>query len=38
VASLLEALLDGQMRAGHSPDPADLDPLLEELNYALVAG
>ncbi len=38
VASLLEALLDGQMRVGHSPDPADLDPLLTAWDKALAKG
>ncbi|MEB3171616.1 MAG: SNF2 helicase-associated domain-containing protein, partial [Synechococcaceae cyanobacterium] len=38
VASLLEALLDGQMRAGHSPDPAGLDPLLAAWDKALAKG
>jgi superfamily II DNA or RNA helicase len=38
VASLLEALLDGQMRAGHSPDPTNLDPLLAAWDRALAKG
>jgi superfamily II DNA or RNA helicase len=38
VASLLEALLDGQLRAGHSPDPTGLDPLLAAWDKALIKG
>ncbi|MFN9637710.1 MAG: SNF2-related protein, partial [Synechococcaceae cyanobacterium] len=38
VASLLEALLDGQMRAGHSPDPTGLDPLLAAWDKSLAKG
>jgi len=38
VASLLEALLDGQMRAGFRPEPEDLDPLLVAWQKALAKG
>jgi superfamily II DNA or RNA helicase len=38
VASLLEALLEGQLRAGFSPSPAGLDPLLTAWQKALGKG
>ena len=38
VASLLEALLEGQLRAGFSPSPEGLDPLLTAWQKALGKG
>ncbi|MEI7665613.1 MAG: DEAD/DEAH box helicase [Synechococcaceae cyanobacterium ELA263] len=38
VASLLEALLDGQLRSGFKPALAELDPLLEAWQKALGPG
>ncbi|MEB3322803.1 MAG: DEAD/DEAH box helicase, partial [Synechococcaceae cyanobacterium] len=38
VASLLEALLDGQLRAGFRPDGSGLDPLLAAWQQALGPG
>ncbi|MBD2424046.1 DEAD/DEAH box helicase [Cyanobium sp. FACHB-13342] len=38
VASLLEALLEGQLRAGFSPNPEGLDPLLAAWQKALGKG
>ena len=38
VAGFLEALLDGQLRAGFKPDPQDLDPLLQAWQQALAPG
>jgi superfamily II DNA or RNA helicase len=38
VASLLEALLDGQLRAGFKPETEDLDPLLQAWQRALGKG
>ncbi|MFN9644986.1 MAG: DEAD/DEAH box helicase [Cyanobacteriota bacterium] len=38
VASLLEALLDGQLRNGFAPPPKDLDPLLVAWQKALGRG
>jgi superfamily II DNA or RNA helicase len=38
VASLLEALLDGQMRRGFQPDANGLDPLLEAWQRSLAGG
>ena len=38
VASLLEALLDGQLRTGFKPSEADLDPLLVAWQQGLAPG